>query len=41
MLKKDEQECKKRVMIRVYTAISTKVVGESARDNLERHCGWF
>ena len=25
----------------VYTAISRKVVGKSARDNPERHCGWF
>ena len=24
-----------------YTAISRKVVGKSARDNLERYCGWF
>ena len=24
-----------------YTAISRKVVGESARDNPERYCGWF
>ena len=24
-----------------YTAVSSKVVGESARDNLERYCGWF
>ena len=24
-----------------YTAISRKVVGKSARDNPERHCGWF
>ena len=23
------------------TAISRKVVGKSARDNPERHCGWF
>ena len=23
------------------TAISRKVVGKSARDNAERHCGWF
>ena len=25
----------------VYTAVSTKVVGKSARDNPERYCGWF
>ena len=25
----------------LYTAISRKVVGNSARDNPERHCGWF
>ena len=25
----------------VYTAVSRKVVGKSARDNPERHCGWF
>ena len=25
----------------IYTAISRKVVGKSARDNPERHCGWF
>ena len=25
----------------VYTAVSRKVVGKSARDNLERYCGWF
>ena len=24
-----------------YLAISRKVVGKSARDNPERHCGWF
>ena len=24
-----------------YTAISRKVVGKSAPDNPERHCGWF
>ena len=24
-----------------YTAVSRKVVGKSARDNLERHCEWF
>ena len=24
-----------------YTAVSRKVVGESARDNAERYCGWF
>ena len=24
-----------------YTAISRKVVGKSARDNIERNCGWF
>ena len=24
-----------------YTVISRKVVGKSARDNPERHCGWF
>ena len=24
-----------------YTAISRKVVGKSARDNPERHYGWF
>ena len=25
----------------MYTAISRKVVGKSARDNCERYCGWF
>ena len=25
----------------MYTAISRKVVGKSARDNPERYCGWF
>ena len=25
----------------LYTAISRKVVGKSARDNPERYCGWF
>ena len=25
----------------LYTAVSRKVVGESARDNPERRCGWF
>ena len=25
----------------LYTAISRKVVGKTARDNPERHCGWF
>ena len=25
----------------MHTAISRKVVGKSARDNPERHCGWF
>ena len=25
----------------LYTAISRKIVGKSARDNPERHCGWF
>ena len=25
----------------MYTAISRKVVGKSARDDLERYCGWF
>ena len=25
----------------VYTAISRKVVGKSARDNPDRYCGWF
>ena len=24
-----------------YTAVSRKVVEKSARDNLERYCGWF
>ena len=24
-----------------YTAISRKVVGKSAGDNIERNCGWF
>ena len=28
-------------MQEIYTAISTKVVGKSARYNPERHCGWF
>ena len=26
---------------KIYTAISRKVVGKSARANLERYCGWF
>ena len=25
----------------LYTAISRKVVGKSARDNPKRYCGWF
>ena len=25
----------------LYTAILIKVVGKGARDNPERHCGWF
>ena len=25
----------------MYTAVSRKVVGKSARDNPERYCGWF
>ena len=25
----------------LYTAISRKVFGKSARDNPERYCGWF
>ena len=25
----------------MYTAISREAVGKSARDNPERHCGWF
>ena len=25
----------------IYTAISRKVVGKSARDNPEKYCGWF
>ena len=25
----------------LYTAISRRVVGKSARDNPERYCGWF
>ena len=25
----------------IYTAVSRKVVGKSARDNPERYCGWF
>ena len=25
----------------MFTAIFGKVVGENARDNPERHCGWF
>ena len=25
----------------LYTAISRKFVGKSARDNPERYCGWF
>ena len=25
----------------LYTAVSRKVVGKSARDNPERYCGWF
>jgi len=25
----------------MYTAISKKVVGKGARDNLEMYCGWF
>ena len=27
--------------VKTYTAISRKVVAKSARDNPERHCGWF
>ena len=27
--------------VKLYTAISRKVVGKSARDNPERHCGGF
>ena len=27
--------------IQWYTAVSRKVVEKSARDNLERYCGWF
>ena len=30
-----------RTVQAVYTAISRTVVGKSARDNPERHCGWF
>ena len=32
---------KKHDFIARYTAISRKVVGKSARNNPERHCGWF
>ena len=28
-------------VVQLYTAISRKVVGKSARDNPERYCGWF
>ena len=28
-------------MYKMYTAVSRKVVGKSARDNPERCCGWF
>ena len=31
----------KRGLRTLYTAISRKVVGKSARDNPERYCGWF
>ena len=31
----------KRSTCQLSTAISRKVVGKSARDNPERHCGWF
>ena len=30
-----------RTVQAVYTAISRTIVGKSARDNPERHCGWF
>ena len=30
-----------QIYTNIYTAISRKVVGKSARDNPERHCGWF
>ena len=32
---------KKNLKQTPYTAISRKVVGKSALDNPERHCGWF
>ena len=31
----------KSLSLMLNTAISRKVVGKSARDNPERHCGWF
>ena len=31
----------RRFSVNLYTAISRKVVGKSARDNPERYCGWF
>ena len=34
------QVCSANVIL-LYTAISRKVVRKSARDNPERHCGWF
>ena len=33
--------CRIHFCTHLYTAISEKVVGKSARDNLERYCGWF
>ena len=27
--------------VAMYTAVSRKVVGKSARDNPESYCGWF
>ena len=30
-----------RLSVNLYTAISRKVIGKSARDNPERYCGWF
>ena len=36
--------CRKKLEVAnffMHTAISRKVVGESARDNPERYCGWF
>ena len=46
---RNADSCKKRKYVAciadymnvLYTTISRKVVGKSARDNPERYCGWF